>query len=381
MNNMKKGILILISVLFLAFLQGSMISFASDEVNLNIETNLKGNRNNLLEYLDDIPSRLFIIRDNNGKEYFCLDEGKFYPENKPYNLQTSQEIQDPKIDWIISNYFLNAEYFGDIPREAAYSATQLAIWAITNENTSHNRYITGNNLVMKIINDANNNKYTRKQNLENKLNNSYIETSFKPENLELVDGNYVQDFTVKLADSQQVASRTLGTNIQIEKDGIIILDEETDITKIPGVSLTKDAEGNKYTLIITNEAAKKIKLDNLRIKYTGELIGEEKVTMRMLPNDEKYQPMGYISEIFVKKRSDVDVLPKDPENTIEGDLNNDGKVTLLDLALLKEYLDTGNLEAYGISNEQIIKRGDINGDGKISLLDLALLKLKIDNKN
>lgn len=379
MNNIKKGILILISVLFLAFLQGPMPSFAADEVNLNIEINLKGNENNFLEYLDDFPSRLFIIRDNNGREYFCLDKGKFYPENNPYNLQTSQEIQDPKIDWIISNYFLNTDYFGDIPRETAYTATQLAIWAIINDNTSHNRYITGNNLVMKIINDANNNKYTRKQNLENKLNSSHIKTSFKPENLEFVDGNYVQDFTVKLADSQQVAPRTLWTNIQIENDGIIVLDEETDITKIPGVSLTKDAEGSKYTLIITYEAAKKINLDNLRIKYTGELIGEEKVTMRMLPNDERYQPTGYISEIFIKKRPDV--LPIDPENTIKGDLNNDGKVTLLDLALLKEYLDTGTLEIYGISNEQIIKRGDINGDGKISLLDLALLKIKIDNKN
>lgn len=60
-----------------------------------------------------------------------------------------------------------------------------------------------------------------------------------------------------------------------------------------------------------------------------------------------------------------------------GDINGDGKISLLDLAILKNYLDQKTLPS-GISETDLLRRADMNGDGKISLLDLAILKIKID---
>lgn len=52
-----------------------------------------------------------------------------------------------------------------------------------------------------------------------------------------------------------------------------------------------------------------------------------------------------------------------------GDVNGDGKISLLDLAMVKSHL-LGNSKLTG----DRFTRGDVNGDGKISLLDLAMIK-------
>ncbi|MCM1512758.1 MAG: dockerin type I repeat-containing protein [Oxalobacter formigenes] len=58
----------------------------------------------------------------------------------------------------------------------------------------------------------------------------------------------------------------------------------------------------------------------------------------------------------------------------KGDLNNDGKITTVDLSLMKQLM-TG-LTPAGINKSN----GDMNGDGKISTVDLSMLKQAIVEK-
>lgn len=64
---------------------------------------------------------------------------------------------------------------------------------------------------------------------------------------------------------------------------------------------------------------------------------------------------------------------------LAGDINNDGKVSLIDLAIMKNYLDQKRLPV-GISEKDMLHRGDMNKDNKISLIDLALLKQTLDKQ-
>jgi hypothetical protein len=63
-----------------------------------------------------------------------------------------------------------------------------------------------------------------------------------------------------------------------------------------------------------------------------------------------------------------------------GDCNFDGKIDLLDIVSLRNYLVNYDYET-GIPNGNIAIGADANGDGKISLLDLALLRQYLANYN
>lgn len=65
---------------------------------------------------------------------------------------------------------------------------------------------------------------------------------------------------------------------------------------------------------------------------------------------------------------DNEVITNNQNTNVIGDINQDGKVTMLDLSLFKkEYLN----------KEETTKNLDVNGDGKISMSDLSKLKLLI----
>ena len=66
--------------------------------------------------------------------------------------------------------------------------------------------------------------------------------------------------------------------------------------------------------------------------------------------------------------------PPEPEITY-GDLNGDGKVTTMDILLLRRYL-TGKREL----DEQQKKAADLNGDGKVTTMDILLLRRYLTGK-
>ncbi|QIK69980.1 endo-beta-N-acetylglucosaminidase [Erysipelothrix sp. HDW6C] len=62
--------------------------------------------------------------------------------------------------------------------------------------------------------------------------------------------------------------------------------------------------------------------------------------------------------------------PKPPVTALpRGDINGDGKVTVVDLAMMKSHM----MGVRTLAGDQF-KRADINGDGKITVVDLAMLK-------
>ena len=58
---------------------------------------------------------------------------------------------------------------------------------------------------------------------------------------------------------------------------------------------------------------------------------------------------------------------------IIGDLNNDKRISVTDLSILKSHFVGITI----ITDESVLKRADLNNDGKISMTDLALLRSKL----
>lgn len=61
-----------------------------------------------------------------------------------------------------------------------------------------------------------------------------------------------------------------------------------------------------------------------------------------------------------------------------GDLNNDGVINILDLALLQEYIQNGTIPE-GLDKDRFLKSADFNQDGVINILDLSALSQYIQN--
>ena len=61
---------------------------------------------------------------------------------------------------------------------------------------------------------------------------------------------------------------------------------------------------------------------------------------------------------------------------LKGDINENEKIDIVDLLLLKRHLVAGNNESW-LLKEKEFKSGDMNNDEKINLIDLLLLKRKL----
>ena len=59
-----------------------------------------------------------------------------------------------------------------------------------------------------------------------------------------------------------------------------------------------------------------------------------------------------------------------------GDINDDKKIDITDLLLLKRHIVSGNKKAWKLTDKKLVT-ADINKDGKIDVTDLLLLKRHI----
>jgi hypothetical protein len=59
-----------------------------------------------------------------------------------------------------------------------------------------------------------------------------------------------------------------------------------------------------------------------------------------------------------------------------GDINNDGKIDVTDLVIIKRYLVSGNKTEWKLTEEKLAL-SDINNDGKVDITDVVLVKRHI----
>lgn len=83
-----------------------------------------------------------------------------------------------------------------------------------------------------------------------------------------------------------------------------------------------------------------------------------------------------VSKVYAENTIDESKKEQEKEPVVEeiiGDLNNDKRISVTDLSILKSHFVGITI----ITDEAVLKRADLNNDGKISMTDLALLRSKL----
>lgn len=88
----------------------------------------------------------------------------------------------------------------------------------------------------------------------------------------------------------------------------------------------------------------------------------------------------YTNELLGKEVIQNSILSNTIESVLVGDLNADGRITILDFALLKAYLNSGEYPK-NIDKEVFDFTSDINGDSQVTIIDQALLKVLISQQD
>ena len=184
------------------------------------------------------------------------------------------------------------------------------------------------------------------------------------------DGNTFVALDVKLAD---------------EESGIKVSGNIDEAAALEVKLLTSDKSKITYDITLTKDG-KAIQPDGMvtvKIPVPESLDGAKCRVYRVEENGKNTDMNAEFKDgfmVFKTAHFSKYILTTDDLSVVYGDINGDGKINTVDLAMLRKYLANRN-PATGESSVSVGAGADVNGDGKINTVDLALLRKYLANKD
>ena len=184
------------------------------------------------------------------------------------------------------------------------------------------------------------------------------------------DGNTFVALDVKLAD---------------EESGIKVSGNIDEAAALEVKLLTSDKSKITYDITLTKDG-KAIQPDGtvtVKIPVPESLDGAKCRVYRVEENGKNTDMNAEFKDgfmVFKTTHFSKYILTTDDLSVVYGDINGDGKINTVDLAMLRKYLANKD-PATGESSVSVGAGADVNGDGKINTVDLALLRKYLANKD
>ena len=184
------------------------------------------------------------------------------------------------------------------------------------------------------------------------------------------DGNTFVALDVKLAD---------------EKSGIKVSGNIDEAAALEVKLLSSDKSKITYDITLTKdgEAIQPDGTVTVKIPVPESLDGAKCRVYRVEENGKNTDMNAEFKDgfmVFKTTHFSKYILTTDDLSVVYGDINGDGKINTVDLAMLRKYLANRN-PATGESSISVGAGADVNGDGKINTVDLALLRKYLANKD
>ncbi|WP_367377494.1 Cna B-type domain-containing protein [Enterococcus gilvus] len=232
--------------------------------NIRTDIDLKNNKDVQLKNLNLLWHSLETIVDDSKNLYFCLDEGKYYPNGNDYVVDMNRKIPG-SILWLMETFYVNQNSHNDVTNVpeykdanelTRYAAIQLAIWKIDGGNFD-NKIVDSNPLINNLIEEA-------KKQKDNSI--SYQDMIDKINKLEM-----------NISDTIQNGESESTYNYLIKLDSNV--DEETEqLFQLEDVDVDIQISKNNKLQSITDDSTvkKNIKMKEIEVEVPKELIDHDK---------------------------------------------------------------------------------------------------------
>ena len=341
-----KKILAFISLILFVFIGSQTASAATvvrgpeNNVNITILRNHSGyvHPDVHLHNLNSLHTRLGLIEDQAGFYYFCLDESLYYPENSGY-LPNYEPETNMSVAWLMNNFYANQGVKNNVTnvpsyKEAneltRYSATQIAIWGITNPPINKSIY-DENPIIQQLYTEA-------KKHSDG--SNSVQDTIDKMDNIKINPQEVIQDgekdgfynYRIKYTSTLDAETEKL-FKIDSEKDvKITVLSVKNNKkTVIPDADYKVSTENKTLYLSIPKKYIVDENPDEIHVNASIPVITTGLYALAYNPKDKTNQPIGH--SVYLTNQIDTNAKIEPDKNITQvsvskkwsDDNNQDGK--------------------------------------------------------
>lgn len=274
----------------------------ANNVNVYLDSlDLKTDPDVSLVDLDNISSRLQMVKDDQGNLYFCLDESKYYPEQNGTNYYPGELLEKRELTWLLENFYNDGQFIGAPNAKTKYAATQIAIWSFTNpDRVPYSGDVVQNNpLIKDLIDRAKTfaNLPTVREEFERiEADLQLIETK-NPNSIPRDNPTYNVSVNVR---NQSNSIKTTIDDVRVfmvEKNGT-----KTDLTTNPNVTLDFNNTTGQGTFEIERDYYNALPAGAvIRLEGSIELETEESLFLIYVTDNSSYQPLGSVFQQKLRK--------------------------------------------------------------------------------